>query len=151
MIIIQDVNSREQSTVMKLVQQLLIELSDDSSSTDLDLEKIDKERQQNTDRLCSFLAKTEAGEAVGVVTVVETFSIYANGNYGVMNEFYVAPDYRSKGVGKMLIDAVKELAQEKSWARVDVTAPPEEKWRRTVQFYESNGFIFTGPKLKFKF
>jgi hypothetical protein len=29
-----------------------------------------------------------------------------------------------------------------------VTAPPGDAWKRTVAFYEANGFVFTGPKLR---
>ena len=87
---------------------------------------------------------------VGISTLVETFAIYAGGSYGVIDEMYVDPEFRSAGVGKMLIDAVKEFGREKNWLRVDVTAPPEEQWKHTVRFYEKQGFVFTGPKLRFK-
>ncbi|MGH1362164.1 MAG: GNAT family N-acetyltransferase [Calditrichia bacterium] len=60
----------------------------------------------------------------------------------MINEFYVSSDHRSQGVGEMLLDAEKNLENEKNRARVDVTAPTEKKWVRTVQL--------TGPKLKFK-
>jgi GNAT superfamily N-acetyltransferase len=64
---------------------------------------------------------------------------------------YVDPEFRSAGVGKMLIDAVKEFSRAKNWLRIDVTAPPEQQWTRTVRFYEKQGFVFTGPKMRFKF
>ncbi len=34
------------------------------------------------DRFVAFLARTAAGEAIGVTTVMEAFAIYAGGNYG---------------------------------------------------------------------
>jgi GNAT superfamily N-acetyltransferase len=81
---------------------------------------------------------------------METFALYAGGSYGVIDEMYVDPAHRAGGVGRLLIDAVKDLARRKGWVRVDVTAPPGERWRRTVRFYEKQGFVFTGPKLRFK-
>jgi hypothetical protein len=42
------------------------------------------------------------------------------------------------------------VARERGWRRLDVTAPPGDAWRRTVAFYEKNGFVFTGPKLRLR-
>jgi GNAT superfamily N-acetyltransferase len=84
-----------------------------------------------------------------MITIAVIFAVYAGGDIGVINEMYVNPDYRCKGVGKMLVDKAKELAKKKKWQRLDVTAPTEHKWVRTVKFYEQQGFVFTGPKLKY--
>jgi GNAT superfamily N-acetyltransferase len=81
---------------------------------------------------------------------MESFAIYAGGNYGVIDEMYVVPDYRSRGIGQQFLAALQEFARQKKWQRIDVTAPPEEKWKRTLAFYENEGFIFTGPKLRLK-
>ncbi|HOY05823.1 MAG TPA: GNAT family N-acetyltransferase, partial [Saprospiraceae bacterium] len=50
------------------------------------------------DRHSTLLAMDE-GEVVGVITLVETISLYAGGHIGVLNELYVVPEYRSEGVG----------------------------------------------------
>jgi heme-degrading monooxygenase HmoA len=47
------------------------------------------------------------------------------------------------------IEAVKQFGRQKDWTRIDVTAPESERWIRARQFYEKQGFVFTGPKLKF--
>ncbi|MGH1364634.1 MAG: GNAT family N-acetyltransferase [Calditrichia bacterium] len=151
MISIVKVTSADLSEVVKLVQLLLTELGGtNAGSSSADSNSILS--RMNADELdhTAFLAQDVEGKSVGVITVVETFAIYAGGKYGIINEMYVAPEYRSQNIGQQLIDAVKNLAQERGWARVDVTAPPEQQWKRSVQFYESNGFVFTGPKLKFK-
>jgi hypothetical protein len=36
------------------------------------------------------------------------------------------------------------------WRRLDVTAPPGAARERSVRFYETLGFVFTGPKLRFE-
>ncbi len=62
---------------------------------------------------------------------------------------YTDPEIRSSGVGAALIDAAKDYGRARGWERIDVTAPESDGWERTRQFYERNGFAFTGPKLKF--
>ena len=133
-----------------LVEKLLGELSDEPGEFDpIDRSKVLALIQQNPDGFNAFLAINSEGEAVGAITLVESFAIYAGGHFGVICELYVAPAYRSQGVGKKLLDAVKAGARERGWKRIDVTAPPEEKWVPTVKFYERAGFVFTGPKMRY--
>lgn len=151
MITIHPATPSETEIVLTFVEKLLVELSDEGDEfSGLDREKTLQDIAATADRFHPFLAKNEQGEVIGVMTVVESFAIYAGGNYGVIDELYVAPAYRAHGVGAQFIEAVKALGREKGWARVDVTAPPEEKWRRTVAFYERQGFVFTGPKLRLR-
>ncbi len=141
----------ERDTILALVHTLLGELEGESDEfAGIDKEKMLRELTENKERFNAFAALNERGEYVGILTLVETFAIYAGGNYGVIDEMYVAPEYRSLGVGKMLLAAAKEYGRQKRWLRLDVTAPPEEEWQRTVKFYEREGFVFTGPKLRCK-
>ncbi|KAH3758126.1 GNAT family N-acetyltransferase [Pelomyxa schiedti] len=87
-------------------------------------------------------------EPVGVLTLSECFAIYAGGNYGIINEMYVAPAYRCRKVGDALVQRAIAYAQSRLWSRVDVTAPEDPAWVRTRAFYERLGFGFAGPKLK---
>jgi GNAT superfamily N-acetyltransferase len=145
-------DSGQTKTVLQLVKKLLSELEDQPNEfVGLDEEKIIREMATVGERYTAFLAKNAEEEWIGVVTVMEAFAIYANGSYGIIDEMYVEPAYRSQGVGRRLIDAVKKLGQQRGWLRLDVTAPPEKKWQRSVRFYESHGFVFTGPKLRFMF
>jgi len=151
MITVTKTSPHEIETVLTFVEKLLLELSDEGDEfSGLVREKTLRDIAANADRFHPFLAKNERGEVVGVMTVVESFAIYAGGNYGVIDELYVAPAYRSQGVGEQFIEAVKAYGRDRGWMRVDVTAPPEAKWRRTVAFYERQGFVFTGPKLRLK-
>ena len=96
----------------------------------------------------TFLARGDDGQPLGVLTLVESFAIYASGAYGIINETYVVPAARSAGVGRALIDAARAVGRERGWSRIDVTAPESPRWSRTRAFYEREGFAFTGPKLK---
>ncbi len=140
----------DREKVLALVERLLRELEDRPEEfAGLDREKTLHDLEAAQERFAAFLAHTLEGDAVGVVTLVETFAIYAGGRYGVIDELYVEPEYRAQGVGRLLIDAAKEHGRQRGWARIEVTAPAEERWAATVDFYKRQGFIFTGPKLRF--
>jgi GNAT superfamily N-acetyltransferase len=102
---------------------------------------------ESDDRHSTLLALDPDGDPAGVITLVETISIYAGGYIGVINELYVVPEYRSEGVGKMLLDAAKALAAERGWTRLEVTTPGDE-YERTLRFYEREGFFKIGPRYK---
>lgn len=93
----------------------------------------------------TLLALDDDGDIVGILTIVECLSISAGGKYGVVNELYVVPEYRSEGVGKMLIDEAKELAENRDWKRLEVTTPGDE-FSKTLRFYEREGFYRIGPR-----
>jgi GNAT superfamily N-acetyltransferase len=99
------------------------------------------------DRHSTLLALDADGDPAGVITLVETISIYAGGYIGVINELYVVPAYRSEGVGKMLLNAAKTLAEERGWRRLEVTTPGDD-YERTLRFYEREGFFRIGPRYK---
>lgn len=148
-LIIKRAEEKALPTVLDLVEQLLRELGEEGDELgELQREVVLSQWRSLGDRMVSLLAETSAGEAVGVVTVVEAFAIYANGLYGIINEMYVAPSHRSTGVGARLIEEVVALGRARSWSRIDVTAPESPRWNRTRSFYERQGFVFTGPKLK---
>jgi len=100
------------------------------------------------DHHSTLLATDDDGDVVGVLTIVETLSLYAGGYIGVLNELYVVPEYRSEGVGKILLDAAKALAEERGWKRLEVTTPGEE-YAKTLRFYEREGFMEIGPRYKY--
>jgi GNAT superfamily N-acetyltransferase len=140
----------EANDVFDQVLNLLVELGEEGDELgELAKEKVLKEWQNSPDRFKVFAAKNPEEKIVGILTLAESFAIYANGNYGIINEMYTDPSYRSSGIGAMLIRAAVEHGRKKGWARIDVTAPESERWARSRQFYEKQGFVFTGPKLKF--
>jgi GNAT superfamily N-acetyltransferase len=95
----------------------------------------------------TVLALDDDDDAIGILTIVECLSISAGGKYGVINELYVTPEYRSEGVGKMLVDEAKALAEMRGWRRLEVTTPGDT-FDKTLRFYEREGFDKIGPRYR---
>lgn len=94
-----------------------------------------------------FVAQdTEFGEVIGFITVYEGFALYAEGAFGTMAELYVRPAYRSRGIGKMLIQSVKDFGNQRGWKRLEVTTPPLPQFDATLAFYEREGFEISGGR-----
>ena len=91
----------------------------------------------------------DGNRTVAFFTLAQSFSVFAKGKYGMINELWVSPESRGQGVGQQVLDAIKQLAKGHGWLRLDVSAPSPEKWARIVEFYVQNGFEFTGKKLKY--
>jgi GNAT superfamily N-acetyltransferase len=131
---------------LELIQELLIELTGKIES--LDSEQIFNDLKSYSDKFMLLFLKVNL-TIVGVITIQEAFAFYTNGKYGIINEFYIKPSFRSKGLGEILIKETIRVAKHKNWRRIDVAAPPGNEWERTKEFYIKNGFQYTGPKLKY--
>jgi len=90
--------------------------------------------------------ETAGGEAVGFVSLYESYALYAEGAYGTIPELYVRPAYRSQGVGEALLAAARAFAAQRRWKRLEVTTPPLPQFDRTLAFYEANGFAISGGR-----
>jgi GNAT superfamily N-acetyltransferase len=133
--------------VIGLIAGLLSEL--DGSKAELDPENLSKVYAEfisndNNRVLMAF----DREKPVGVITLIQSIAIYAQGKYGIINEFYVLPEYRCRGVGKLLIAEAVKFGKSQNWRRIEVGAPDREKWRRSIGFYLREGFVEIGPRLK---
>ena len=86
------------------------------------------------------------GQTVGFISMCESFSLYADGRFGIIQELYVLEDYRSMNVGGELLKFAISYGQEKDWKRLEVCTPPIPEFERTLGFYKKNGFSITGGK-----
>jgi len=80
----------------------------------------------------------------GFGALCESRSLYAEGVFGIIQEFYVLPDYRSQQVGANLLREIKAFARSRNWKRLELCTPPVPEFDRTVTFYRDNGFEITG-------
>ena len=88
-------------------------------------------------------------EIIATLNINECAAIYAGGAFGEISEFYIKPEFRSKGIGARLIEAAKLFSADKSWTLLEVGAPSPDEWQRTIDFYLKNGFTTIGPRLEF--
>ncbi len=137
---------RDAPGVSRLVDALLMELSGLPSRYEERLQTA-KQLLALQDRIFGFLA-VEQEEPIGVMMISESAAIYAGGMFGVITELYVVPKRRSTGVAKMLIDAAASLGRERAWRQIEVGAPHQPAWERSLKFYLRAGFVEVGPRLK---
>ena len=57
------------------------------------------------------IAARDGDTIIGFGALCESRSLYAEGTFGIIQEFYVLPDYRSQGVGKALLKEIAGFAQ----------------------------------------
>jgi GNAT superfamily N-acetyltransferase len=85
-------------------------------------------------------------KVIAVVTMSETYALYAAGKIGVVQEFYVSPDYRDSGIGSMLIEQVKIYGKKHNWSCIELCTPPLPEFERTLNFYQKNGLNPVGGR-----
>lgn len=86
-------------------------------------------------------------EPVGIMVLNECTAIYAGGKFGYISELYVRPEKRSKGIAPHLLEVASQESRARGWKRLEVAAPGQPKWKRTLDFYLRNGFEELGPRL----
>ncbi len=85
-------------------------------------------------------------EHIAVVTMSETYALYAGGKIGVIQECYVAPTFRSTGIGSTLIEQVQMYAKKQKWASIELCTPPLPEFQQAVNFYQKHGLITVGGR-----
>ncbi|MDF2449787.1 MAG: GCN5-related N-acetyltransferase [Bacteroidota bacterium] len=133
--------------ILLLLKELYTELGEEKESV-IYLNEEFLKNILNSEQTEIFLAKTPDHQVAGILTLTESQSIYAGGTYALLDEMFIVPQYRNSGIGTSFIKKMKEMGKQRSWKRIDVTAPTEERLNKAVNFYEKCGFVFTGPKLK---
>lgn len=87
-------------------------------------------------------------EIAGFISCIESNAIYARGNFGVINELYIIPEFRSQKLGQKLIDFIIEIAKKNNWSRLELDTPEVEKSEKTIRFYKKEGFVPIGFRMK---
>jgi len=94
----------------------------------------------------SVLVALQDNKVVGFANLCPSYALYAEGNFGIVQEFYVVPEHRSGGLGAALIRECAILAKNKGWKRLELCTPPMPEFDRTIKFYQSNEFEITGGR-----
>jgi GNAT superfamily N-acetyltransferase len=131
--------------VLELVEELLMELEDEGQGLPwINREKLHAAIRRNLDseagshsgpgRLLAVLAKEETGVAVGMLLLSQCFALYAGGEYGVIDEVFVRPEYRGQDIERQLLDEAVAIATRKGWLHLDITGPEGERSERAARF-----------------
>ncbi len=109
-------------------------------------------REQIRDQLSALLADDTCAVflawldqmAVGVATVTTTHGLEL-GLSAELEDLYVLPEARCRGIGEMLINAVKAWCQDRGCLSVSVVVTPEgEAAHNLIDYYGARGFDETG-------
>lgn len=97
---------------------------------------------QNPD--CHYFLAFDQGTPVGYASVHAQWLLHHCGQVGEIQEMYVVATHRGKGIGKMLLQQLQQIAQSEQWTVLEVTA--NQKRLNTHRFYETNGLLKTHYK-----
>jgi len=138
--------------VAAAIGELLVELSGGGPALE-ELERATAELVR--DQGMGALLVAEAGGEDGIVGVLAAswqHAVHVPGRYGTIQDLWVHPDWRSREIGRELIEAFCALAREEGAQRVEVGLPREdfERIDATSAFYRANGFEPLGPRMRRK-
>lgn len=88
----------------------------------------------------------EGGQFLGLCTLSYQDAIRAGGRYGIIQELFVEPEQRGKGIGRQLVAYVLNEAKRVGCHLVEVGTPKDSPCLEA--FYERFGFIYVGPRLR---
>jgi GNAT superfamily N-acetyltransferase len=145
--IIRRATEADASSVLQMTKRLFDDLHHQAALSDGEYLLFCKSMLKRSDYIV-FIYETPEGEASGLLTIIESRSIYAGGNFGIIQEFYVIPELRSHKIGKALLKRALEYGKNVGWKRIEVTPPEKAEWPRTYRFYGREGFKEIGPRLK---
>lgn len=146
---ITQVDPHNVDTAAEMISALLIELS---GGGEIDTSAIRSTTQRLlSDGLVEGLIAHVDKKPAGVLMLNECAAVYAGGRFGEITELYVKPEHRSGGIAALLISEARNHAQKRGWRRLEVGAPDQPTWQRTLQFYLREGFVDVGPRLKLLF
>lgn len=97
-----------------------------------------KERLENQEADI-FIAYDEHQEAQGFVLNYTGFSSVSLGKVIVLNDLFVVPEHRQKGVANTLIERVEQFAKEQGAIRVDLSTAKDNVNAQAL--YEKMGFV----------
>jgi GNAT superfamily N-acetyltransferase len=98
----------------------------------------------------SVLVAEADGTIVGVLTASWQRAIHVPGVYATIQDLWVDEDWRSRGVGAELVEAIASQARARGVSRLEVGLPRETfaAIASTESFYERNGFEHLGPRMR---
>ncbi|SMG45972.1 GNAT family N-acetyltransferase [Paraburkholderia susongensis] len=140
------VTNEDTATVTHLVGALFAELHEGDAVPEYRLESVENVLR-DSGRSFGFIAIDDES-AIGILLLTEGVAVFAGGAFGQITELYVDPKHRSRGIASLLVSRAAAFGRERGWKRMDVGAPHQPRWSRSLHFYESEGFVEVGPRLR---
>jgi ribosomal protein S18 acetylase RimI-like enzyme len=100
--------------------------------------------------LGTLLVAEDDGALVGVLGASWQRAIHVPGRYATIQDLWVDPEWRSRGIGAELVDALAAIAREQGVGRIEVGLPRETfaAIEQTEAFYRGAGFEHLGPRMR---
>jgi GNAT superfamily N-acetyltransferase len=98
----------------------------------------------------SVLIAEADGRIVGLLSASWQRAIHVPGIYATIQDLWVDEDWRSRGVGAELVEAIASQARARGVGRLEVGLPRETfaAIASTESFYRRNGFEPLGPRMR---
>ncbi|MFJ9932984.1 GNAT family N-acetyltransferase [Streptomyces virginiae] len=139
----------EAQAVADAVTALLRELRGDASHTIPGLGAAVADAIAGRDGAGVLVARDEQGRVAGVLGYTTQTALRLAAPYRHVQELWVEPGLRSKGVAALLLAELDALCAADGVRRVEVCLPAEQfpSYPRTLAFYERSGFRVIGPRV----
>jgi branched-chain amino acid aminotransferase len=151
---VREASVQDAPAIAAAVAELLVELSGKGPAT---AELEEATRELAGDRGAGALLVAEAGgedggKIVGVLAASWQHAIHVPGRYGTIQDLWVHPEWRSRAIGRDLVEAFCDVARREGAKRLEVGLPRESFARigATEAFYRANGFEHLGPRMRRK-
>jgi branched-chain amino acid aminotransferase len=149
---VREATAEDAPAIAAAIGELLVELSGGGPPA-AELEEATRDLVR--EREMGALLVAEAGGEDGIVGVLAAswqHAVHVPGRYGTIQDLWVHPDWRSRAIGRDLVEAYCELAREAGAKRIEVGLPREdfERIEATSAFYGTNGFEHLGPRMRRK-
>lgn len=104
----------------------------------------------NEDVGVMLVAEDTERRIVGLLGCSWQIAVRVPGRYGLIQELWVARDWRNRAIGHELVDALVDLARERGIGRIEVGLPGEGfvQLEATRAFYLENGFGPVGTRMR---
>ena len=102
----------------------------------------------NNDKV--FIAISDKEEKSGFISISENFALHCGGKYITIQELWVKPEFRSHGVGTLLIKYIEKYCKNLGIKRIDVGLPNYtfKGYPETHDFYLRNEYTDIGVRMK---
>jgi GNAT superfamily N-acetyltransferase len=147
---VREARDSDAAAVAAAIGELLIELGGEGPAATA-LEEATRALAGDPSLGAVLLAEAEDGGAtVGVLAASWQYAVHVPGRYGTIQDLWVHPVWRSRAVGRGLIEAFFALARRQGARRVEVGLPRDDfpNLAQTEAFYLANGFVNLGPRMR---